>query len=393
MKILQVANSFKYAWSSGGVARVAYDISLALTKRGHKVTVFTTDKGLEESSCLKTNDPISLDGMQVYYFRNLSRRLARKGFAMPFYSLYAARRRLAEFDVIHIHELTRMINVVIYYYAKKYDIPYVFQAHGSIPRSKSRPKQILSWIFDILFGYKLLKGASKVIALTQTEAQQYRSVGVPKEKIETVPNGIDLSKYTDLPTKGCFKKKLGIDEGKKVILYLGRINRIKGIDFLVRAYAHLIRNLNLDSKLLIIGPDDGCLAEIQTLIKTLKMQDDALVLGPLYGEDKLEAYVDANVYVLASRYETFPMTVLEAMACGTPIILSEKCGLSEVVRNRTGLVVNPSSADIEKALRRVLTDEKLQQTYRENCKRTIEQFDLSRTVSKLERIYQDIVYS
>ena len=144
---------------------------------------------------------------------------------------------------------------------------------------------------------------------------------------------------------------------------------------------------------MVAGPDDGYLGELEALTKALKIEDNVLILGPLYSRDKLEAYVDADVYVLPSIYETFPMTVLEAMACGTPIILSEKCGFSEVERNKAGLVVNPSPIDIEKALTKTLTDEKLQRTCRENCKRTIKQFDLDNIISKMERIYSELVNS
>ena len=155
----------------------------------------------------------------------------------------------------------------------------------------------MKWVYDVLFGYRLLRDASKVIALSTVEAEQYRAMGVPEEKIAIIPNGIDLTEYANLPLKGSFKKKFGIDEDEKIVLYLGRIHKIKGIDILVRAFAEIIEKLD-DVKLVIVGPDDGYLGEIETQIKSLNIKNKVLIPGPLYGEDKLAAYVDADVYVL-----------------------------------------------------------------------------------------------
>jgi len=390
MKILQVANSFKYAWGSGGVARVAYDISSALARRGHEVTVFTTDKGLDERYNFKRNQSVNLDGMNVFYFKNLSDGLAKKGISIPYYSLFVATRKLIEFDVIHIHELRRIMNVFLYHYARKYNVPYVLQAHGSLPPSRSLLKRSLSWIFDILFGYRLLRDASKVIALSRMEAEQYRGMGVPEEKIEVIPNGIDLSDFADLPPKGCFKKKFNILESKKIILYLGRIHKIKGIDILVKAFAKVIEKLDY-VRLVIVGPDDGYLGELEALIKAFKIEDKVLITGSLYGRDKLGAYVDADVYVLPSKYEIWGMTVLEAVACETPVILTENCGIAEYFRDKVGLVVKPEPNHLCEALLEMLLDQDRQNKFRKKCRTVIERFDISKTVSKLEQVYEGIV--
>ena len=384
MKILQVANSFKYAWGSGGVARVAYDISLSLTKRGHKVTVFTTDKGLGESYSVKTNNPISLDGMQVYYFRNLSRGLARKGIAIPFYSLFIVRKILPEFDVIHIHELRRIINILIYYYARKYSIPYIFQAHGSILSSKSRHKRILSWIFDTLFGYKLLKDASKVIALTRIEAQQYENVGIPEEEIAIIPNGIDLSEYADLPPKGAFKKKFGIKEDEKIVLYVGRIHESKGLDILTYAFNAITKNFG-DVRLVVIGPDDGYLATFSRLISDLGIKEKILLTGFVDKKDKLAAFIDSDVFV-TPRFYGFPITFLEACLASCPIVTASD--ELDWINNNVGYVTEYSSNALAKGVANVLQDEQINRKFRNNCRHMIKKFDISTVTSQLENIYK-----
>jgi len=93
-----------------------------------------------------------------------------------------------------------------------------------------------------------------------------------------------------------------------------------------------------------VGPDDGYLGELKALVKALRIEDKVLITGPLYGEDKLEAYVDADVYVLPSRYEIWGITVLEAYACGKPVITSKVGGLKDLVLSKvTGLLSDPGN--------------------------------------------------
>ena len=155
--------------------------------------------------------------------------------------------------------------------------------------------------------------SSKVIALSQAEAQQYGDIGVPEEKTVIIPNGIDLSEYSHLPPKDLFKKKLNIDEEERIVLYLGRIHRIKGIDILVKAFAEVIEKLD-DVRLVIVGPDDGYLSACRNLVSQLKVEEKILFTGGIFDIEKLRALVDADVFVLPSRYETFPDVILEAEA-------------------------------------------------------------------------------
>ena len=170
-------------------------------------------------------------------------------------------------------------------------------------------------------------------------------MGVPDEKIAVIPNGIDFSEYAVLPPRGSFKRKFGIKNEEKIVLYLGRLHKIKGVDILVKAFTNVIENLD-DVRLVVVGPDDGSLDGLQTLVKDMNVGNKVIFTGPLYGLEKIKAYVDSEVYVLPSRYETFPMTVLEAYACGKPVIASNVGGLKDLVINgETGLLVEPGNKE------------------------------------------------
>jgi len=377
MKILQIIPYFTP--KCGGDVNIVYNLSNQLLKRGHEVTIFTTDFE-PDWEYVK-----SLDGVCVVPFHciaNIGLMLISMGMKKQL------KKEIRDFDIIHMHDFRSYQNIVTYRYAKKYNVPYVLQAHGSV--LPFFQKQGLKRIFDLFFGYKILRDASKVIALTRTEAVQYKKMGIDEDKIEIVPNGIDLSEYENLPEKGEFRKKYSIRDDEKIILYLGRIHKIKGIDLLVKAFADLINVLD-GVRLVIAGPDDGFLSTLKGQIEDFKINDKILFTGPLYGRDKLEAYADADVYVLPSVYEIFGITVLEACACGTPVIITDRCGIADIIDDKVGHVVEYDKDQLQDAIIKVLSDEELRMRFGEGGRRLVrEEFGWGGVVGRLEQIYKKV---
>ena len=341
MKILQVIPYFPPAYSFGGPAKVVYDISQGLVRRNNEVVVYTSD-ALNSYSRMNFDILQSIKGMKIYYMRTFFLTFVKKYklFITP-ELLLRIKKDIKKFKIIHLHEYRTFQNVIIAHYARKFGVPYILQAHGSLPRIMD--KQRLKRIYDKLFGYAILKYASKVIALNQKEATQYLNLGISKEKIAIIPNGINLSEYSNFPSSDSFKKRFRIKPEDKLILYLGRIHRIKGIDILIKAFAEIIKQFD-NVKLLIAGPDDGYLSEIQLLINNLKIKNQVLICGSLYGKEKLEAYLASDVYVLPSRYETFPVSLLEAYINIKPVIASNVGSLKDLIINgETGFLFEPEN--------------------------------------------------
>ena len=319
MKILQVCQSFYPCFASGGVTRVVYELSKELVSNGHEVTVYTTDGCIEVNANNKHSQNIG--GIKVYFFKNLSKKLKSKfKIITPYYIPIIARKEIKNFDIIHIHEHRTLLAVIVCYFAKKNNIPYIIQAHGSI--MPFYQKKWFKKIFDKLWGSSILNDASNMIALTRDESEQYQQMGVQTDKIEIVPNGVNLSKYQKLPEKGEFRKKYHIKEDMKIILYLGRLNKTKGIDLLINAFSEISKEL-LDVKLVIVGPDDGFLPNLKKMILDLNIKNDVIFTGPIFKKDKQKAYIDADVFV-TPNFSGFPLTFLESCACGTPIITTNK---------------------------------------------------------------------
>lgn len=388
LKILQVSNFFKPSWETGGVTKVNYELSKNLLARGHDVTVYTTD-GFDSRLNVPKNKPVDVDGVKVYYFYNLIHTLAKKMLiTTPYHLPFTLRRDIQNFDIIHIHEHRTFLAVFVHYYAKKYGIPFVLQSHGSI--LPFFQKQGLKRVFDYIFGDRILNDASKVIALSETEAEQIKKMGVDEDKIAIVPNGINLIEYDNLPKKGEFRKQYSIPDNEKIVLFLGRIDPIKGLDLLIAAFSNLASEIN-NVRLVIAGPDNEYTLTLKKQVQELKIEDKVLFTGPLYDAEKIKAYVDADVYVLPSRYETFPNTVLEACACGTPVIITDRCGIADIVE-KVGHVVEYDKEQLRYALFKMMSDDELRRRFGEEGRLLVrEKFEWEKTAEQIENIYTDII--
>jgi len=389
MEILQVIDFFKPAWDTGGIVRVCYEISRRLINRGHEVTVYTTDGRTSDFEIVR-NRQTYVDGIRTFYFKNLSYFLAKRNICLPYFLPAILKKEIQKYDLIHIHTYRSPLSIPVHYYARKYKIPYIIQTHGSTPRIIEKKR--LKLIYDLFFGYRLLKDASKVIALSVTETKHYREMGVSKNKIAIVPNGIDLSEYADLPPKGAFKEKFNIPLDKKIILYLGRIHKSKRIDFLVKAYAHMVKDMKYnDSILVIAGPNDGYIDEIKSLASSFDIYDKILFTGFISNQDKIKAFVDGDVFITPSFF-AFPMTFLEACATGTPIITTNLGDTLKWIDGNVGYITSPKIIDLAEAIYKVISDYETRETFSRNCKKLVKsKFSLKIVIEKLEQLYREIV--
>jgi len=343
MNILHIVPYFYPAWSYGGTPRVVFELCRELVKKGHNVTVYTTDvfdkdKRVEQSDVEVDGLALSeVEGIKIKYFKNISNSLAfnQKVFISPAISK-ALKKNLKQFDMVHLHEFRTLQNAAAYKYLTKYKIPYVLSAHGSVLRLMG--KEFLKMLFDKSIGFKILKSAKRVIAVSNIEVEQYIKMGVERDRISLIPNGINISEFENADkVKGNFRRAYKLSD-KKILLFIGRLNAIKGIDFLLNTFAILTKDIK-DTILVIAGPDDGYKSEIESRINLLKINDKVLLIDGLYGEDKISAMKDADMFIYPSRHEIFGIAPLEALMCGTPVIVTENCGCADFLREANGGIV------------------------------------------------------
>jgi len=401
MNILHIVPTFYPCLAAGGVVNAVYELSKKQAQNGYNVAVFTTD------SCNKRIKPekrygADIDGVKTYYFRNLSNSL-KSSFLIdtPYSFPFKLRKKIKKYDIIHIHEHRHSLAIATSHYACKFNIPYVIQAHGSVLPFFQKEK--LKEIFDKLWGFKILHNAEKVLALTEVEKQQYLKMKVKKENIEIVPLGINLEEYdTDnLPKKGIFRKKYNIQDDDKLLLFLGRINKIKGLDLLIKSFSILNDSseflndnyeLSKNIKLAIVGPDNGFLEELEILVEKYDLRKNVIITGPLYKNNKKEALLDSDIFIMPSQYESFTTSGLEAMACGKPLILTKNNHISDWVDNITGFTSQYDEIKLANSIKKLINEEKLMKKFGQNGKRLIkEKYNWDSIENQIESIYKNIL--
>jgi len=348
MKILQVFDLFSPY--GGGTVDLLYKLSKALAQKGHEVVIYTSDFKLDQEYIQ------SLLEVKVYPFRCLSS-LAEFYF-MPS-MIKGVKEQLRDFDIVHLHCLRSFQNIVVHYYALKYNNPYVLDAHGSTPRmagGKRGSKWLLRWLFDVAFGYRILRDAGKVIAETEVGVKEYKELGIDKDKIALIPPPFDTEEFCKLPPLGVFRSKYDIGD-RKIVMFLGRIHWIRGPGFLVESFDELAKWRN-DVTLVIVGNDDGYKSTLEKLIDKLNLSDKVLFTGFLGGAEKISALVDADVIVQTSRYEQGAWAPFEAVLCGTPIIVTKHTGAGEDVKRLDAgyLVEFSNKKELAELILRILKD-------------------------------------
>ena len=393
MKILQVIPYFFIDWAggkNGQPVETVYELSKALVERGHAVTVYTTEAFNKKQQSEYQSEPFFIEeGIEVREFRSLGKRLGNIDIIVSLAMIPAIAKEIRQFDVVHLHEYRTFQNVIAHHYAQKYGIPYVVQAHGSVATFFN--KGMLKRIFDRLLGYRILKDSSKLIASTTMEAEQYKAIGMKAANIQVIPNGVNLSRFDNLPPKGEFRRKHALTENSRIILFLGRIHKVKGLDLLIKAFARLTNELS-NTVLVIAGFDYGELSPLNKLANALGINEKTIFTGALSERNKLEAYVDADVYVLPSVYETFPITVLEACACGTPVILTDSCGIADIINNKAGIVVPRDEERLKSAILELLNDGEKRREFSVNGRLLVRnQFNWSKVATQIEGIYHRVL--
>ena len=387
MKIAQVISTPPFAWATGGCARVAFDLSKALVDRGHDVTILTTDlyePGQRYPQCHRIE---CIDGIKIIRFENISDNLAwnHKLYISPKLIMYL-KNHSRDYDLIHLQDLLSLHALVTSYYCAMYNIPYILTTHGSLPWLHKQ--RLFNKIGRRLFNNLVLKNASKILVLNRTEARLCKDLGV--HHIEIVPNGVSHC-ILNVESKNInFREKYLINKLDKIVLYIGRIHKTKGIDLLIMSLSRLVKKLG-NIKLVIIGPDDGHKPKLESLINSLKLENKIIFTGFVSDEEKIGALMEADVFVTPS-FSGFPIAFLEACSCGVPIITTNRGDQLEWINKYAGFVVNYDDRELCEAILILLTDEKLNTQIRNNCRKLAnETFSWDGISKKIERMYEEVI--
>ncbi|UXN65703.1 glycosyltransferase [Phyllobacterium sp. A18/5-2] len=253
---------------------------------------------------------------------------------------------------MHIHGVWEPILKNAAAVARRNQIPYCIQPHGMLDVWSMQQKRLKKHAALALGYRKMLNRAKFLLALNSDEAQLLEPLHLSAPNL-IIPNGIFLEEFAELPAKGFFAERLPRLDGKRVVLFLSRLHTKKGLDILAQAFV-LLAGSYPDVDLVVAGPDGGARDAFVTLVDQLGIEDRVHLTGPLYGNGKLRALVDASCFCLPSRQEGFSVAITEAMACGLPVVVSDACHFPEVKSAHAGAVVSLDPAEVASALAGIL---------------------------------------
>ena len=269
----------------------------------------------------------------------------------------------SQFDILHIHKIFDPVVRAAATTAWRLKIPYIIMPHGTLD-PWSMHQTIFKYLkkrFALMAGYRrVLNRALFLHALNKEEKDGFKELKL-KSNMEIIANGVFLQELGALPPKGLFKSEYPNLANHRFVLFMSRLHYMKGLDYLVSGFAIALKSIP-DLYLVIAGPDFGCEKEIRTQVMQLGIQNNVIFTGPIYGNKKYAAMIDADIYGLTSRHEGFSVALLEALACGCPAVITPECRFPEVATFGAGKIVEPRSDLIASAIIDILETKDYQKT-------------------------------
>src|ERR1700682_1280776 len=395
MRILNVTQSYYPFLDKGGPTVKVRALARGMAAAGHQVTVLSADQGFDIAT-RNTVDALPTpwgfeareDGVEAVYLHTRARHRALTW--NPGVAAFC-RARLASFDLIHIYGLYDLIGPQVAKACRRLVRPYVVEPMGMFRPIVRNIR--MKRIYHGVLGRIMIRGASRLIATAEQERQELLDGGIPGHKIVVRRNGIDVP--AEFPPPGRFRNQWDISSDVKLVLFLGRLLLKKSPDMMLEAFARWQRHNNgsQPSLLVMAGPDegDGFRRHLETFAAQMGLNGGVLFTGPLYGEAKWAAYRDADLFVLPSQNENFGNTAAEAVACGTPVLVTDTCGIAPIVDGRAGLVVSHVCAALEAGLEKILGDPAFAASLRAGCLEVAGSLGWAEPLAQMESLYGELL--
>ena len=367
MNILKVTGGYPPAEKQGGTAIVGHALSRALSDLGHQIKVLTTNINGDEHLPW-ANQWRKWDGVEVFYAKGSKKPLPHYCPAL----VKECRQMLPNVDVVLMASVWTWYGPKVGRMCRKAGVPYVMYSHGCRAQARmkmqGRLKKTFWWY---AFDRSLYNNAAMIVAITQEEKEELRSIGI-KAPIEVIPNGIESAPQVS-NSREHLKNRFGIKKESDIIFFMGRIEPIKGVDIAIKAM-HEVAAQFPNSILVVAGPEkDGLQAEMEQLAERLELREKILFTGSVKGDDKWALFQEADVLVLPSVTEVLAMSVLEALECQVPVVLTQKHAWPEIVEADAGIITERTPHAVAVGLKRLLADPDLRTSMGSRGKMLVEQ--------------------
>lgn len=339
MRVLNVCSSLDLK-TGGGTAERTFQMSRYLSRHGSACTVLTLRIGLDAGriDALAPANVVALDWLW-------------KRFYVPRLSWKTVYRLVDSADVVHLIGHWGVLSAFAYLAARLTGKPYVVCPAGALPLFGR--SAWLKRLYNLLVGKAMIRNATAWIAVTSAEFTHFESYGIPATRVAVIPNGVSQEDFPPID-RTSFLNEHGLAD-TPMILFMGRLNPIKGPDLLLEAFALVVDRLPAH-QLIFAGPDGGMLTDLRLRTEELGLGHRVHFLGHVEGAAKSGAYRCAHLLVVPSRQEAMSIVALEAGICGTPVLLTDQCGFSDISKIDTRLEVSATAEAIAEGMVSLLTD-------------------------------------
>jgi len=342
-----IVNSYYPPWI-GGAETYTKNLARSLSRRGHKVTVYCSDRPLRSGVSFE-------DGIEIVRMRTPA---AFYGTPVVFFPPKILKE---DYDVIHANFPSPYLAAVSSWISAVRNIPAVLTWHNDLPPVTSGAGLLVK-LHDLVSG-SYLDAYRRIIATTEVYSKRSKTLQRYRDKVVVIQNGVDTGRFNPEVDGGQVRERFGLKEGTKVVLFVGALttwHAYKGVDVLLKAF-QLVSKKHGDAKLLIVGGGE-LLEYYRSLSVELGLASSSVLFAGRVDDEALPQYYSAcDVAVLPSKdsSEGFGLVLLEAMACGKPVIGSKVGGIVEVIDDGgNGLLVEPNDVgQLAHAIEIMLSDD------------------------------------
>ena len=367
----------------GGPPEACLHLCRELARRGQEVSIYSTDLNSRGAPTEERDAAVTIK-------RFACRPRLSYSLSMPL--AFALRRDIPSFDIVHINSLYTFPSTAAAHYCRRFRVPYLLRPHGTLDPYIFEHHRPRKFVYERLIELRNLKNAAAVL-FTAAEEMELARRSVPAIKGVVVPLGVHPSEYDwDMTAKTSRTSQYG-EAGGRTILFLGRLNFKKGLDLLVKAFG-LVARTHGDVRLILAGPDeDGYSTRVRLWLKEEGILSKVRFAGMLTGKEKVSLLHSTDIFALPSYSENFGLAVVEAMASGLPVVISNRVNIwREVAGANAGIVVNCDAVALADGLVALLDDSELRRTMGENGRRLVRQrYDWKIAAEQLLCVYREIL--
>jgi glycosyltransferase involved in cell wall biosynthesis len=388
LKILFVTPFYRPFFEMGGVSKSLTMLAEELTKLGHEITVFTTNSNpLGKTTKLKSNSPINVNGVTVYYF---STTILTKIFNYSPSFKKICFNLIDNFDLVHLECIWSYLGIIAGKAARKHKIPYITSPCGSLNTYALNQKKFRKKLFLLLFEKKNLNSANFIHYSTQLEMESTHAFNNIKTPYFIIPRFIISDEFQNLPEINKAKKDLSIPQDSLIISSIGRLHTIKALDILIKSFYFVNKELS-NCYLLIAGPNDGDRKKLKELTNKLGLQNKVRFLGYADLNKKRLIWSVSDIFWFASHQESFGLAGVEAMSCGIPLILSKNVGIcKETINDKAGIIVPHNPKKIAISITELLKNKQVLLKMSDNARVSAKKYSKNKNCNDMINLYKTV---